>query len=302
MCERDAVSGWAAQGGFDWTINRRQFAAMGALGAIAACAPGETMGSNGSGGAVAGEAGGLTEAAVTITTPDGQADAFWVRPASGKHPAILTWPDIAGLREAFKVMARRLAAQGYAVLVVNPYYRDTPAPQFADFTDFAGQGGFNKVGPWRAKLTPDAIMRDATALIGWMDGQQGVDTGRGVGTHGYCMGGSFTVFTAAAVPARVRAAASLHGGGLVKPDDPKSPHKLLKDTQARYLFAIGQNDDAKAPGDKDALKAAAAAAGRPAEVEVYPADHGWTVIDSPSYDKAAAERAWERMSALFQTV
>ena len=113
------------------------------------------------------------------------------------------------------------------------------------------------------------------------------------------MGGPFTVWTAAAVPARVRAAASLHGGGLVKPGDPQSPHALLAKTQARYLFAIGQNDDAKAPEVKTALRDAAAAAGRPAEVEVYPADHGWTVIDSPSYNAPAAERAWARMSALF---
>lgn len=196
-------------------------------------------------------------------------------------------------------MARRLAGQGYAVLVVNPYYRAVAAPQFSDFAAFRAQGGFEKVGPWRAALTPAAVQRDATAAINWLDDRAEVDTARGIGTHGYCMGGPFTVWTAAAVPGRVRAAASLHGGGLVKPDDPHSPHKLLRETQARYLFAIAQDDDAKEPGVKTALRQAAAAAGRPAEVEVYPADHGWTVIDSPAYEAAAAERAWGRMSALF---
>ncbi|MFN3389280.1 MAG: dienelactone hydrolase family protein [Allosphingosinicella sp.] len=244
----------------------------------------------------------LVEERVRIATPDGTMDAFFVRPADGRHPAILTWPDIAGLREAFEVMARRLAGQGYAVLVVNPYYRAAPSPQFSDFAAFRAAGGFEKVGPWRAALTADAIRRDATAAVAWLNRRREVDRDRGVGTHGYCMGGPFTVWTAAAVPQRVRAAASLHGGGLVRPDDPQSPHALLDETQARYLFAISQDDDAKAPDVKTALRDAAAAAGRPAEIEVYPADHGWTVIDSPAYDAAAAERAWTRMSALFATL
>lgn len=289
MCERDQLDKW--NGAFDWAVNRRQFA-LGAVGTLAACASGPVIGGSG----------GLVEERVRLATPDGTMDAFFVRPAQGRHPAILTWPDIAGLRDAFEVMARRLAGQGYAVLVVNPYYRAVPAPQFADFAGFRAQGGFDKVGPWRAALTADAIGRDARAAIGWLDARPEADKDRGVGTHGYCMGGPFTVWTAAAVPARVRAAASLHGGGLVKPDDPQSPHKLLDETQARYLFAIAQDDDAETPQVKTALREAAAAAGRPAEVEVYPADHGWTVIDSPAYDAAAAERAWGRMSALFATL
>ncbi|HEY0044725.1 MAG TPA: dienelactone hydrolase family protein [Allosphingosinicella sp.] len=292
MCERDQIDEWSRGGGFDWAINRRAFA-LGSLTALAACA----SGSVGAGGSAA-----LVEERVRVQTPDGVADAFFVRPAKGRHPAILTWPDIAGLREAFEVMARRLAGQGYAVLVVNPYYRALAAPQFRDFADFSAQGGFQKVGPWRAALTADSIMRDASAAIAWLDSRPEVDTARGVGTHGYCMGGPFTVWTAAAVPGRVRAAASLHGGGLVKPDDAQSPHALLARTKARYLIAIGQDDDQKAPEVKTAFKDAAAAAGRPAEVEVYPANHGWTVIDSPSYDAPAAERAWTRMSALFATL
>ncbi len=289
MCERDNLTDWGRSAHHDWSLNRRDFAAMAALGTLTACA----------GVSAGGQPAGLVEETVRVTTPDGVMDAFYVAPASGRHPAILTWPDIAGLREAFKVMARRLAGQGYAVLVANQYYRSGPAPMFADFAAFQANDGFEKAGVMRKALTPDAIMRDASAAIGWLDGRVEVDTGKGVGTNGYCMGGPFTVFTAAAVPARVRAAASLHGGGLVKPDDPQSPHQLLARTRASYLFAIGQNDDAKEPNVKTVLRQAAEQSGRPAEVEVYPADHGWTVIDSPSYDKAAAERAWDRMSALF---
>lgn len=265
-------------------LSRRQFGAMGAMGAaatLAACAGVDR--------ATASE-GGLTESNVTIETPDGMMDAFFVHPASGKHPAVICWPDIASLREAFKMMARRTAAEGYAVLVVNPYYRDSKAPQFSDFAEFR-TGGWDKVGPWRARLTADPIMSDAGALALWLDAQRSVDTARGIGTEGYCMGGPFTVWTAAAVPTRVGAAASFHGGGLVG-DSPTSPINLLDTSQARHLIAIAQNDDAKAPDEKDKLKAAAEASGKPAQIEVYAGDHGWTVLDSPVYAKEAAEKAY----------
>lgn len=288
MCDRDNLAEWAASPRADWSVNRRQFTAMAAMGALTACSSGH------------GAEPALAEDIVRVTTPDGEMDAFFVRPASGKHPAILTWPDIAGLREAFKVMARRLAGEGYAVLVANQYYRSGKAPMFKDFADFQANSGFEKAGEMRKQLTPDAIMRDARAAIAWLDARDEVDTARGVGTNGYCMGGPFTVYSAASVPARVRAAASLHGGGLVKDDDPQSPHKLLGETRASYLFAVAQNDDAKDPDAKTKLREAAKAAGRPAEVEVYPADHGWTVIDAPAYDHDAAERAWTRMRALFE--
>ena len=290
MCDTDNLNEWNARGGFDWAVNRRQFAALGAAGAISACAP-----------RAGGSGGGMEERDVSIPTQDGTMDAFFVAPVSGRYPGIIMWTDIAGLREAFRVMARRLAGQGYAVIVPNPYYRDTKAPQFADFAAFKSDNGFEKVTPWREKLTADSIGRDAATLVEWLDGQERVDTAKPVGSNGYCMGGPFTVFAAAAVPERVRAAASLHGAGLVDADDPKSPYKLIKDTQASFLFGIAQNDDAKQPEAKDKLREAAAAAGRPAEVEVYPADHGWCVIDSQAYDKQAAERAWGRKSALFDS-
>ena len=288
MCERDLIDEAARAEAVDWTVNRRRFA-LAATGALAGCASGAV--------------GGVPELAedwVRVPTADGTMDAFFVRPARGRHPAILTWPDILGVRDACQVMARRLAGQGYAVLVINAYYRAAPAPQFnRGFGEFLAQGGFEKIRSWREALTADAIARDARAAIGWLDRRPEVDTARGVGTHGYCLGGPFTVWTAAAVPKRVRAAASLHGWRLVQPDDPQSPHKMLGKTQARYLFAIGQNDDEQAPEEKIVLREAAAAASRPAEVEVYPATHGWTLIDSRAYDAAAAERAWARMSALF---
>lgn len=293
MCDDRQMKTLGEQG-FDWSMNRRQFALLGAAGAVAACTP--------MAGGTGGEAEGLTEEMVSFTTPDGTMDAFFVRPASGRHAAILTWPDIAGVREAFREMARRLARQGHAVLVVNPYYRAVPSDQFKDFAGFAADGGFQKVGPWRKQLTPEAVMRDATAAIGWLDRQSSVDVQRGVGTHGYCMGGPFTVFSAAAVPARVRAAVSLHGGGLVRGEEPTSPHKLLPRTRASYHIAVAQDDDAKAPNDKTVFKAAADAAGRAATVEVYAADHGWTVLDSPAYDQVQAERAWAAMSGLFRAL
>lgn len=293
MCDDRQMKTLGEQG-FDWTMNRRQFALLGAAGAVAACTP--------MAGGTGGDAEGLTEEMVSFATPDGTMDAFFVRPASGRHAAILTWPDIAGVREAFREMARRLARQGHAVLVVNPYYRAVPSDQFKDFAGFAADGGFQKVGPWRKQLTPEAVMRDATAAIGWLDRQPSVDVQRGVGTHGYCMGGPFTVFSAAAVPARVRAAVSLHGGGLVRGEEATSPHKLLPRTRASYHIAVAQDDDAKAPNDKTVFKAAADAAGRAATVEVYSADHGWTVLDSPAYDQVQAERAWGVMSGLFRAL
>ena len=291
MCDEDKLARWAREG-----LSRRQFGALGGMAALAACAPMEDGSDGESGGAAH-----LTEESVTFATPDGTMDGFFVHPVSGSAPAVLFWPDIAGLREAKRNMARRLAGRGYAVLVANPYYRDVAGQQFEDFAAFAGNGGFQKVGPWREKLKADAIMRDAKAAIGWLDGQAAVDTARGVGTQGYCMGGPFTVWTAAAVPARVRAAASFHGGGLVRDGDPMSPHNLLDDTQASYLIAIAQDDDAEAPTHKDVLRAAAQAANRPAEIEVYAGDHGWTVPDSPAYAQAAAERAWANLLELYGT-
>ncbi|MEZ5744299.1 MAG: dienelactone hydrolase family protein [Sphingomonadaceae bacterium] len=272
-------------------LTRRQFAAAGSAVALAGCSTysaGEEAPSDE-----------LSESMARITTEDGVADAFFVHPAKGKHPGVIFWPDIAGVREAKKIMARRLAEAGYAVLVVNQYYRSQPAPVMESFAEFMEPGGREKVMGYRELLTPEAITRDAKAFVNYLDGEAAVDKTRGIGSNGYCMGGPFTVRTAAAVPDRVGAAASFHGGGLVT-DEPDSPHKLLARTKADYLIAVARNDDARAPDDKVTFGKAADEASVDAEIEVYAADHGWCVPDSPAYDPNEADRAFERMLALFE--
>lgn len=276
-------------------VNRRDFGKIGALAALAtACAPADAQG----------QARPQEEEAL-FPAPNGRMDAYFVHPPTGKFPAIIVWPDVAGLRDAFMAMGRRLAREGYAVLVLNPYYADGEAPQFDDFDDYRENGGSDKVGPWREKLTAPNVMEIAKAAVAFLDKQPSVDTAKGIGTQGYCMGGALAVWTAAGVPDRVKAVASFHGGRLVtntaNPDDPNLPVKLLGQTQASYLFAIARDDDRAAPTDKDALKAAATAASRPAEVTVYAGDHGWTVVDSPAYEDTAAERAWDRLLNLYKT-
>jgi carboxymethylenebutenolidase len=239
--------------------------------------------------------------AVAIRTADGTTDGWFVTPVKGRHPAIILWPDIAGLRDAYKTMAGRLAGAGHAVLVVNQYYRGSKAPVLESLDAWRTPEGQARLKPLIGTITPDGIAADAKAYVAWLDRQAQVDTRRRIGTIGYCMGGPYTVRTAAAVPARVGAAVSCHGANLVdQAAGAKSPHALIAHTQAAFLFAIAQNDDARSPGDKDALKAAAAAAHRPAEVEVYPAQHGWCTIDAPVYDEVQAEKAWSRALALFK--
>ena len=289
MCDQDQLAAMKP-------VNRRQFGAMGAagaVGAIAACAPMDAATPVG--------AGGLSERSVTFAAPGGTMDGVFIHPAGKKSPAVILWPDIAGLRPAKVAMGRRLAQDGFAVLVANPYYRSVAGVQFADFEAFRSANGFQAVGPWREKNTPEAVMESVRAIVGWLDGQDGVDTGKGIGNQGYCMTGSWTIMAAAAAPARVKAAASFHGGGLVG-DAPNSPANLLDDMagDAAALIAIARNDDAQAPGDKTALRAAADAAGLEAEIEVYAGDHGWTVLDSPAYDAAEAERAWTNLLQLYR--
>ena len=269
-------------------LSRRDFAALGGAGLLAGAfaAPAdakEVM---------------VVQDTVSIPTPDGTADALFFRPTKGKHPAVILWPDIAGVREAYRQMGMRLAANGYAVLVVNQYYRSAKAPIMNSIAEWRTPAGQEKLKPMIGALSADGIVRDAKAFVAWLDKRREVNKRRGIGTSGYCMGGPFAVRTAWAVPNRVKAAASFHGGGLVT-DKADSPHKLLAASKASYLIAIARNDDAKAPADKDTFREAAKAAGRQAEIEVYNADHGWCTLDAPVYDKAEAERAWARMLVLF---
>ncbi len=243
----------------------------------------------------------VKEKDVIITTPDGQADVYFVHPAKGHHPAVLIWPDIMGLRPAFKLMGKRLAESGYAVLVVNPYYRTQPAPVIEPGENFSQESTRNKVRPLAGTLTPETQVIDAKAFIEFLDQQPAVDKKRKMGTTGYCMGGPFTMRTAAAVPERIGAAASFHGGGLVT-DAANSPHLLIPDMQADYLIAIAENDDQRDPEAKTVLKESFAKAGLAAEIEVYAgAMHGWCPPDSAVYNEAQAERAWSRLLALLST-
>lgn len=287
MCEEAKLKQWAKE-----AINRRQFGVLAGAAAVVACAPGKVT-------AQGNASVDLVMSYVSFATPDGTMDGVFVHPAEGKHPAVIFWPDIASIREAKEDMVRRLAGEGYAVLMLNPYYRDVAGQQFEDFADFIAKEGFRLVRPWREKHTAQAIGRDAVASVEWLDAQEAVDTARGVGVQGYCMGGPLTVWSAAAVPDRIKAAASFHGGGLVRPDDPLSPHRTLDQSTASYLIAVARDDDAQAPQVKEVFAAAAEEAGRDAIVEVYDGNHGWTVPDSPAYSYGPAEKAWTDLLAFY---
>ena len=240
-----------------------------------------------------------TESEVEIRTPDGTADAYFAHPSAGSHAAVLVWPDIFGLRPAFRQMGKRLAESGYAVLVVNPFYRTKKAPTAPEKANFDDPETRKALMALAGTLNPATSKTDAEAFLGWLDAQAATDTKRKAGTTGYCMSGRIAFATAAARPDRVGAVASFHGGGLVT-DKPESPHLLIPKTQARFLVAIAKNDDEKEPATKDTLRDAFAKANRPAEVEVYPALHGWCPPDSAVYDATQAEKAWARMLALFK--
>ena len=240
-----------------------------------------------------------TESEVEIRTPDGTADAYFVHPSTGRHAAVLVWPDIFGLRPAFRQMGRRLAESGYSVLVVNPFYRTKKAPTAPEKANFDDPETRKMLMGLAGTLSTATARTDAGAFLGWLDEQASTDTKRKAGTTGYCMSGRIAFATAAALPDRIGAVASFHGGGLAT-DQPESPHLLVPQTKASFLVAIAENDDRKEPKAKDILREAFAKAGRPAEVEVYPALHGWCPPDSAVYDAAQAEKAWERMMALFR--
>ncbi len=241
----------------------------------------------------------VVETNVEIKTPDGTADCYFVHPTTGAHAAVLVWPDVLGLRTAFRQMGKRLAESGYSVLVVNPFYRQKRAPVVPDGASFADESTRNVVMGLAQGLNPTTHVTDAKAFIAWLDGQPSVDKGRKVGTTGYCMGGPITMRTAAAVADRVGAAASFHGGNLVT-SNPDSPHLLVPQMKAQYLFAIAENDDQREPEAKNVLRESFAKAGLPAEIEVYAgAAHGWCPPDSAVYNEPQAERAWSRMLALF---
>jgi carboxymethylenebutenolidase len=284
--KQDAVGG---------DFSRRDFIAMSVAAGVAAAA-----------GSASAQAG-VRETNVSITTPDGTCDAAFIHPAAGAHPGVLIWTDAFGLRPAMRDIAKRLAAAGYSVLVPNPFYRVAKAPVFGDISTFSFQNPED-----RAKITPlmgsinaaGAAERDAAAFVAFLDAQAQVDKSKKIGTQGYCMGGPLVVRTAAALPNRIGAGASFHGGGLVT-DNADSPHLLAPKIKARMYFGVASNDDQRQPDAKDKLRAAFAAANVAAEVEVYPAKHGWCVADMPRdadgpiYSGPDAERAWGKLIALY---
>jgi carboxymethylenebutenolidase len=284
MCEHDDLDEFARRAG---DLTRRRFSVM-ALGAgIMAALPklanaAETQGTD-----------------VEIKTPDGTADAYFVHPKTGKYPGVLIWPDIFGLRPAFKEMATRLAESGYAVVVINPFYRTQKAPTAPDHPDFNDPPTRQALMALAGTLTSDTAVTDAKAFVAFLDSQPSVDKKRKMATTGYCMGGPFVLRTAATLPDRIGAGATFHGGGLVT-DKPDSPHLLIPHMRAHYLVAIAENDDKREPETKNVLRESFAKTRLPAEIEVYAGTlHGWCPPDSHVYNKEQAEKAWSRMLALF---
>jgi carboxymethylenebutenolidase len=244
----------------------------------------------------------VVEQDVMVPTPDGEADCYWVHPAEGAHAAVIVWPDIMSIRPAFRAMGKRLAESGYAVLVVNPYYRTHKGRITPEGKGFSDPGIRDLLMPHARSLSPETCVTDGRAFVTWLDQQPQVDTSRRIGTTGYCMTGSYVLRLAAAMPERIGAGGSFHGGGLAT-DQPDSPHLLIDQVspQAGFLIAIAANDDERDPDDKVLLREAFTSAGVAAEVEVYEDTlHGWCPPDSAVYNEAQAERAWARLLALFE--
>jgi carboxymethylenebutenolidase len=271
-------------------MTRRQFGAVGAGAALAMLLP------------PVANAVDVVEEDVLIQTPDGTADCYWVHPASGRHAAVIVWPDIVSIRPAFRAMGKRLAESGYSVLVVNPYYRTHKGQIVPEGKTFRDPGVRDLLMPHAGSLSPETCVRDGMAFVDWLDRQASVDTGRMIGTTGYCMTGSYVMRLAAAIPERIGAGGSFHGGGLAT-DEADSPHRLVKEMNPAtgFLIAIAENDDERNPNEKVLLREAFDDAGVSAEIEVYAGTlHGWCPPDSAVYSEAQAERAWRRLLSLFE--
>ena len=273
-------------------LTRRDFVGMTVAAGLAAAAGANVSAQN------------VTEKTVEIKTPDGTCDAAFIHPATGAHAAVIIWPDAFGLRPSMRNMAKRLASEsGYSVLVPNPFYRVGKAPMFEDASKVDFTTERPKINPLMASINAaGTVEKDAPAFVAWLDQQPQVDRTKKIGTQGYCMGGALVVRTAAAVPDRIGAGGSFHGGGLVN-QTPTSPHLLAPKIKGRMYFGIATNDDMQQPDAKTALKAAFDAARVPVEVEVYSmAQHGWCVPDMPNnlYKMDDAERAWGKLLALYK--
>jgi carboxymethylenebutenolidase len=280
-------------------VSRREFTALSlAAGVTAATA---------AAGATAAD---MVDTDVVITTPNGTCDAALIHPkGKGPWPGVILFVDIFGLRPAMRDMAKRLAADGYTVLVPNPYYRTTKAPGLPGDLDFTSPTDRAKIAKVREPMTNDAVMSDTTAYVKYLDAQPVVNKKAKMGVFGYCMGGPMTMQAAAANPDRVGAGASFHGGGLVT-DKPDSPHLMVPKMKAQYYFGVAMNDDQRQPDAKIKLDEAFKAVNLPAKIEVYDGCmHGWCVKDmplqpdgKPIYNEAGAERAWGELILLYKRV
>jgi carboxymethylenebutenolidase len=289
MCDQDSFSDMLAYAQRSAELSRRRFGALSFAGGLAAMLP------------RIGAAADVIESDIDIKTPDGVADSYFVHPTSGVWPGVLMWTDIMGLRPAFKLMGKRLAESGYAVLVPNPFYRSRKAPILPPGAGMQDEATRQTLMGLMGTLTPAVQFADAKSFVGFLDSQPVVDHKRKMGTAGYCMGGPLTFRTAASFPDRIGAGASFHGANLAN-DKPDSPHLLVPKMKAHYLIAIAENDDMKDPAAKTLLKEAFDAAKLPAEIEVYAGTmHGWCPPDSTVYNEAQAEKAWGRMLNLFKT-
>lgn len=287
MCDLDTLRDSTEHLAKQTSISRRQFGALSAGTGISLLLPPVANAQQ------------VVEHDVEITTPDGVADCYFVHPASGSHAAVLIWPDILGLRPAFRLMGKRLAQSGYSVLVVNPFYRNAKSPVVPEGASFQDDSTRNIVMPMAQALNAQTHVTDAKAFISWLDKQPAVDTKRKIGTTGYCMGGPMVMRTAAAVPSRVGAAGTFHGGGLASDTD-NSPHLLIPQMQASFLIAIAENDDEREPAVKGILHESFEKAGLEAEIDVYAGTlHGWCPPDSAVYNEVQAEKAWSRLLAIF---
>ena len=287
MCDEDTVKDVEKFEKTQNNLSRRQFNTLTAGAALSAILPSVANAKS------------VSESDVVVKTADGEADCYFVHPAKGKHPAVIIWPDILGLRPAFRQMGKRLAESGYAVLVINPYYRSAKSPVVNEGDSFQNPDVRQLVLPYYRELSAETTTSDAKAFVKFVDAQKAVDTSKKMGTTGYCMGGPMTLLTAAAMPERIGAVGSFHGGGLVT-GDANSPHLLIPKMDADFLIAIADNDDAKAPEVKVVLRTAFDEAGLKAEIEVYKgALHGWCPPDSRAYHEVQAERAWSRLLSVF---
>lgn len=281
--ERDIDSHWQSRG-----FTRRDFNTTLSLAALAALLPPPANASE------------IEAGDVLVRTADGEADCYLAHPVDGRHAGVILWPDIKGIRPAFRMMGERLAGSGYSVLVVNPYYRSARGEVVQPGESFGDPAVRERLMPLARSLSPATCVSDGGAFISYLDGHTSVDPERQIGTAGYCMTGSYTLRLAAAYPERIGAGASFHGGGLAT-SAPDSPHLLAPQIDAGFLIAIAENDDEKNPEEKVLLRQAFAEAGLSAEIEVYEGTlHGWCPPDGDAHNPAQAERAWDRMLALFE--